>query len=767
MLELLLKSGETIGATLLLLLVLCGVAFCGVDAGVRGVVVNRQGDAVAGADVVITLAGKQLRTTTAADGTFAFASPGNGTAEIRATLGLSSAEALVNLRDAAALQLVISVTARQETVSVTATRFPVPQETTPAVRELGTRAIEDDAALSLDGVLRQIPSFTLFRRTPGWSANPTAQGVSLRGLGASGASRALVLADGVPMNDPFGGWVYWNRVPRAEIETIETAVGPESDLYGTDALGGAIQLLRHPTGERYLVFDTSYSSLVTGNGSAAGGFRAGDWMFEAAGEGFRTNGYVPVLPADRGAVDTVVNSKFAGGEGTVERSIGKNGLFFVRGNYYGEARQNGTYLQTNNADIREFTAGSEWATGADGRLGVRAYGGYEKLGQSFSAISADRNTETLTRLQSVPAQQFGASIQWAGLFHGQNVFLGADGRHIAGESDEIAYAQGIPSAALSNGGNQNVAGVTGLAYLHPHSRVLVSIGARVDHWTNANGASSTTTFSAGGLPAVTQFADRSETAFSPKLGLQISLTDNLRFFSSAARAFRAPTLNELYRGFRVGNVLTLANPDLHAERLTGVETGLRMRIRSRATLQGSWYWNQINDPVANVTEALTPTLITRQRQNLGQTRSRGVDTFFEWAATNSITFRGGYLYSNATVTEFPASPLLVGAWVPQVPHHTATAQARFASARFGTVALQGRYQGRQFDDDQNLFPLAGFFTLDAFASHELRSGVEVYVGAENLLGRRYEVGRTPVLTVGPPAMARVGIRWTLGETASH
>lgn len=82
------------------------------------------------------------------------------------------------------------------------------------------------------------------RRTPGWAANPTAQGVSLRGLGASGASRALVLADGVPLSDPLGGWVYWNQIPRTELQAIEVAVGPESDLYGTDALGGAIQLLR-------------------------------------------------------------------------------------------------------------------------------------------------------------------------------------------------------------------------------------------------------------------------------------------------------------------------------------------------------------------------------------------------------------------------------------------------------------------------------------------------------------------------------------------
>ena len=68
-------------------------------------------------------------------------------------------------------------------------------------------------ALTLDDFLRRVPGFTLFRRTSSLVAHPTAQGVSLRGVGPSGASRSLVLADGIPLNDPFGGWVYWSRVP--------------------------------------------------------------------------------------------------------------------------------------------------------------------------------------------------------------------------------------------------------------------------------------------------------------------------------------------------------------------------------------------------------------------------------------------------------------------------------------------------------------------------------------------------------------------------
>ena len=88
------------------------------------------------------------------------------------------------------------------------------------------------APVALDDVLRQIPGFTLFRRSGSRTANPTAQGPSLRGIGGSGASRALVLADGVPLNDPFGGWVAWGRVPRlalaqADADQLRRALGKD------------------------------------------------------------------------------------------------------------------------------------------------------------------------------------------------------------------------------------------------------------------------------------------------------------------------------------------------------------------------------------------------------------------------------------------------------------------------------------------------------------------------------------------------------------
>ena len=110
------------------------------------------------------------------------------------------------------------------------------------VTVLDAKDLQRTAALTADDALRQVPGFSLFRRSSSLVAHPTSQGVSLRGIGPSGVSRTLVLLDGVPLNDPFGGWVYWSRVPLASLERVEVMRGGSSSLWGNFALGGVVQL---------------------------------------------------------------------------------------------------------------------------------------------------------------------------------------------------------------------------------------------------------------------------------------------------------------------------------------------------------------------------------------------------------------------------------------------------------------------------------------------------------------------------------------------
>jgi outer membrane receptor protein involved in Fe transport len=222
-------------------------------------------------------------------------------------------------------------------------------------------------------------------------------------------------------------------------------------------------------------------------------------------------------------------------------------------------------------------------------------------------------------------------------------------------------------------------------------------------------------------------------------------------------------MNELYRSFRVGNVLTLANENLLAERLTGGEAGIRFNSTSeRLVARGSFFWNEITRPVANVTLAITPALITRQRQNLGRTRSRGLELEADARINQFWKLSAGYLFADATVVRFPVNQILEGLMIPQVPRHQLTFQAKFDKPALATVSLQGRAASSQFDDDQNLFRLGSYFTLDAMASRRISHSLDVFLAAENLFNQRYEVGKTPVTTLGPPILVRAGLRLHLG-----
>jgi outer membrane receptor protein involved in Fe transport len=220
----------------------------------------------------------------------------------------------------------------------------------------------------------------------------------------------------------------------------------------------------------------------------------------------------------------------------------------------------------------------------------------------------------------------------------------------------------------------------------------------------------------------------------------------------------------LYRSFRVGNVLTQANVNLRAERLTGGEAGISATaFDKKLNFRGTLFWSEIVRPVANVTLSSTPALITRQRQNLGRTRSRGIELEAEARVSGTVTLSAGYQFLDATVVRFPANTSLEGLYIPQVPRNLFTFQARYANPRVLTVSFQGRAVSAQYDDDQNLFVLEPYFTVDALVSRSVAKGFEVFGAFENITGSRYDIGRTPIRTIGPPLLARVGLRFQLGS----
>ena len=619
---------------------------------------------------------------------------------------------------------------------------------------VGPNEIVAAGALTIDDVLRQVPGFSLFRRSGGLTTNPTAQGVSLRGVGASGASRALVVLDGVPLNSPFGGWVYWNRVPPINIENVSVQNGGNSSLYGSGALGGVVNVTSETRWGNGFDVEASAGNAGTAVASFTAGNVSGDWGIVAAGQALHTNGYVLVPENQRGAVDTAAGTGDLGGSISISNKA--YGHSFLRLSSFGESRRNGTPVQINDTRISSIDIGFDPTLPKLGPLLIRLYGSSETFNQNFSAVAVDRNSESLTNRQRNPSQQTGFVFQATpNLGFHQVLRLGLEGREVRGHSAETTFNNSRVTAFVDAGGRQRSIGAfaSDSAYIGSWQ---FGLGGRIDHWRNSRGFSNRTPIV--GSPSLNLFPDLSETAFSPRVWLVKQFDKGVEVNASAYRAFRAPTLNELYRNFRVGNVVTNANADLRAERLTGGEAGIGLSaLGEKLFVRGNVFWSEIDDSVGNVTLSTTPTLITRQRQNLGAIRARGVEFSVVKKFLPHWDVSGEYLLTDSTVLRFPANRALEGLLVPQVPRHQFNFQVTYANEKW-LVGTQGRFVSSQFDDDQNLLPLEKFFTLDAQVSRFVSERLRLFLAVQNLTGSRYQMSSTPVFTVGPPVLVRGGVR---------
>ncbi len=744
---------------------------------VEGVVRDGSGASIRGAKAQLNAKSYSASTTTDSTGVFVFQNVPNSSGTLTVSgsgFGDVSKSWIASAGGSVHLEITLVPSIVNQQIQVTANRAATLLADVPLSDvELTRQDLQDTPALTLDDAMRQVPGFSLFRRSGSRVANPTTQGVSLRGLGANGASRALVLQDGIPLNDPFGGWVYWDRVPTESVSTVEIAQEGASSLYGSDALGGVVQFISRPAQPGGVSIETSYGNQNTPDLSLWAGGQKGKWESTFAGEVFNTAGYVLIPEADRGLADTRAGSEHGTADLMIGRKIGEYSEIFARGSYLDETRQNGTLLQTNDTKLGQGVLGANLQLGSFGALTLRFYADIQTYHQGFSSVTSvitNRDTETQTDLQTVPAQGVGGSALWSRqIGKRQTVIAGFDDHEEIGASHDIQFTAGAPSANQSSGGRVRTVGFFGEDLIQVAPRWLLSISGRLDHWSNFD-ASTIRVPIATGIASDVQFVDRSQNAFSPRATVRHQINSNVSWDASIYRAFRAPTLNELYRSFRQGNTLTNSNANLTAEHLTGGDAGIAVTgFNRRLEAHGTFFYNQIVNPVANVTctalalpvldcPALIPNTILRVRENLGRTSAPGLELGTTGHITHDFELSVGYQYVDSKVSSFPASPALVGLWIAQVPHNTLTFEGRYSNLRIITLAVTGRMVGKQFDDDLNSFPLGRFFVLDAEAARSVGPGLEIFGAVENLFDVKYATAATPVPQLGLPIAARLGFR---------
>jgi iron complex outermembrane receptor protein len=731
---------------------------------VEGLVTTADGRAVAGARVgLVGMA--EPSSTSDVDGRFRLPNLPAGNYRLRVELeGFGRRERPVEVRSGATtrLRLALPFLPFSETVTVTATRSERRLGDSPADLTVLTREdLQRGSAPALDEALKQVPSFSLFRRTSSLVSHPTTQGVSLRGVGASGASRTLVLLDGVPHNDAFGNWVYWDSIPQLQIESIEVAPSGLSHLYGSSAMAGVISIVTRRPEPRTAALRAYGGNRGSADAEAFGSHTLGPLAASVGGSFFRTDGYNLVREEQRGPVDVDAASRHRTGNWRLEYSPSPGLTLFQNGRVFAEDRENGTPLQTNST--REtYLGGGLRATTAGGSLWqANVFTHIDNFDSTFSSVTADRRSESLSLAQAVDYKDVGGNAQWTRRLGTSHLLaVGGDLRWIEADNVEHVFVgpavnvrdRLIPAEQLYTGGYVQDVVTAG--------RAVVTLGLRADYWRNYD-ASQTEIVNATKATTVTPFSDTSDTTITPRGGLLLHLGDGFAVRGSVYGGFRAPSLNELYRPFRVGNVLTQANPDLGPERLLGGELGLNHAFSSRLSWRATAFWDRVKDPIANVTVSVTPSLITRQRKNLGRARIRGVSFEADYQPAHEVRLQASYVLSDARVSEFAAAPALQGNLLPQVPRHRASLRLDYLHPEVLNVSLRGRFESSRFDDDQNLLRLTSLFVADLTLDRPLGDSWGAFVSVENLFDRRYPVQATPVELLGTPLTVTAGLRFDL------
>ncbi len=643
-----------------------------------------------------------------------------------------------------------------ETVVVTARPpDPVGSDAFSLVR-LDKKAVH--AAAQLDAALAQVPGLSLFRRDGSLSANPTTQGVSLRSIAPSGAGRALVMLDGVPQNDPFGGWVIWSALPPEDISGAEIVRGAGAGPYGAGALTGVIAL-DEAGGSGLVAADASGGARGQYHIAGAGGAGWGgiEWFGSASAEG--SNGWIPVGPDQRGAADNAVTLDARNASLRLQAQPLEGTLVSARLGLYQEHRNSG--LVGTQSSARGETASLTIARPeSDGALGWRWQIWLRDTGftNSSASIAPGRAFTTPSNDQyATPALGWGTNAAVRGSTSWLDWELGADARLARGESREhFSFISGAFTQGRVSGGKSFVGGFYAEGACHLGDWLLTA-GIRADQWSTTNGHLIQTNLSSGAVTLDQHYASRSGVVPTARAGVRRNFGEGFYLRSAAYAGFRAPSLNELYRPFRLGNTVTQANAALTPEKLYGAEIGAG-GASGAFSFDATLFWNQLHGAIANVT--IAP--FTLQRRNAGNIDAYGVEAEARYRLDDTLTLRAAFDLVNARVDGQAQAPQLTGKRPAQAPRWTITGGFSFAPIERLSLDADIRYESARFADDQSLLKLAPATTIRARASWALTDAVAVYVAAENLLNARIATTESAdgVISDATPRIFRAGVSFT-------
>ncbi len=601
---------------------------------------------------------------------------------------------------------------------------------TPAydVVTLGREALTSSASGRIEDVLSSVAGFQQYRRSDSRSSNPSAQGATLRALGGNASSRALVLLDGVPVANPFFGYIPFTALAPERLAQVRVTRGGGAGAFGSGAISGTIEMT-----------SAGPDTLGTFSGTALANDRGGTQLSattaQKLGQGFivagvqwdRGKGFWTTPRDQRVAASARAAYDSLSGSLRAVAPLGDTLEIQASGLVYDDQRT----LRFKGAD--SSSSGQQ----ASLRLVGRGEWQFDVLGyvqaQNFSntVISSTKYVKALDQ-RKTPTLASGGKFELRPPLGENHVLrLGTDIRLVGGHLVEAPFSTstGLATAFRRAGGDQSDFGLFAQDDWTIGDLVLTG-SARADRWTIRNGFYRELDASSAVSEDI-HYADRKGWDTSFRAGALWHVAPVLAVRTAAYSSLRLPTLNELYRPYVVYPVTTYANADLKPEKLHGYEAGIEITPAQGLRLALTAFDNKVKDAIANVT--LTST--TRERENVDAIRARGLEGTAA-LALGQVTLDASVSWTDAKVEAYGTQAALDGLRPAQVPKLAASATLAWAPAQGWRLATTLRHIGQQYEDDLETDSLPPATTLDALAQIPLAGPLTLVLRGENLFDER-------------------------------
>ncbi len=601
-----------------------------------------------------------------------------------------------------------------------------------AASVLDRTAIVNSPALFSDELLRALPGFDRDRSNSAF----TNYGQLRVSFGGAGSDRGLVLADGIPAQDGFGGQIDWAAYPVSDITRVELLRGAGSALYGAGAIGGVMQIETYAPPNPQSPSEARVGLAGGSHAFARAYLRAGTHLGPRVAASLALESdrlaYADLPPAYASPIDSPAQSRSA--MESVRLRYRPKGGAIVDAEYRGayDYQQEGR----PNYDFARHLSQEHLRLRIPGARSLVDVNGYVRNARITNRADVfPQRPGTLRYTQDVPTSERGASMAWTVDAPASTFEARADLRSVYGDSLQF----GGNGAFQSGGsGNQQLAGIA-LQQTLRSSRAELVAGARADEVGFFNGS----TAGSGGVAAAPPRIDR---AISPRLAARYDLGSHLALRASIGTGFRSPFLNELVRGYQIGSVVYESNPSLVPERSVSRAVGLDDLEMTRH-ISLDYTQTVVHDAI--MFRTIDPT--HQLRSNVARTQTDGLTIAYEQNVGACARLTGSVTNQFARVTG--GDPAIVGKRLQYVPAIDATlgADDTIGAVRAGVSIA---YIGQTFADDLNAQPLGTAIVAGAHAVVPLAGGIRLVAGIQNITGARY---LSSIDRYAMPAVASIGI----------